>query len=282
MENIFISNRKEFEKIKEKFKNDEADKIHVLVDFDRTFTKAFVNGRFVPSLISVLRDENYLTPNYPQKARSLYEKYHAIEIDPTIPNEEKRNFMEEWWNLHFELLIKSGLSKNDIERAMESANLALREGAEKLLEFLKEKGIPLIILSSAGLGKESIELFLSNKNVLFENVHIISNSFRWDENGKAVAVNHPIIHEMNKNETAIKNYPEIYKKIKNRKNIILMGDGLQDADMAEGFEFKNILKIGFLNENAKQNLEAYKKSFNVVIAHDSSMQFVLDLMQDLL
>ncbi len=279
MENLFI--QKEFEELKLKIKKDGPEKLHILADFDRTLTKAFVNGKKIPSLISVLRDENYLTPDYPAKANALFEKYHAIEINPDIPQQEKKEKMEEWWRLHFKLLIESGLKKEDVEKAMKSANLVLRDGCVELFNLLNEKGIPLIILSSAGLGVESIELFLKNKGLLYPNVYIISNSFEWDENGKAVSVKEPIIHGMNKSEIAIKNFPNIFNEIKDKTNIILLGDNLSDIEMAEGFEYKNLLKIGFLNEDIDQNLQDYQKAFDAVLAHDSSVQFILDLLKDL-
>lgn len=250
--------------------------LHVLSDFDRTITKPNV-----PSLISVLRDENYLTLDYPEKAKALYNKYHAIEIDSKINLDEKKKYMEEWWNLHFDLLLKSGLTKNDVEKAMESSNLELRDKAPEFLKILNEKNIPLVILSSAGLGKESIEIFLSKKNLLLPNIYIISNSFEWDKNGKAIAVKRPIIHGLNKNEIIIKNYPEIYSKIKNRKNILLLGDDLADANMAEGFGYEKITKVGFLDENIEQNLPAYKSAFDIVLANNSSMQPVIDLLENL-
>ena len=61
------------------------EKLHILTDFDRTLTKAFVNGQYVSSLISVLRSENYLTADYAPEAHRLYDQYHAIETDPRIP-----------------------------------------------------------------------------------------------------------------------------------------------------------------------------------------------------
>jgi cytosolic 5'-nucleotidase 3 len=164
---------------------------------------------------------------------------------------------------------------------MKSANLVLRDGCVELLDFLREKDIPLVILSSAGLGVESIELFLKNKGLLYPNVYIISNSFEWDKNGKATSFKEPIIHGINKSETAIKDFPNIFNKIKDRRNIILLGDNLSDIQMAEGFECDNLLKIGFLNEAIEQNLKDYQKTFDVVLTHDSSMRFVLDLLKEL-
>ena len=282
MENILITNKERFEELKEEFKKDGVEKLHVLADFDRTLTYALVNGKKIPSLISVLRDEKYLTPDYPEKANALYEKYHSIETDLSIPLEEKKKAMEEWWTIHFELLIKSNLSKNDIVKAVESNNIVLRDGLIEFLNTLKINNIPLVVLSSSGLGKEAIELCLEKKRLFLENIHIISNSFEWDESGKAISVKEPIIHTLNKDETAIKNFPEIFEKVKERKNIILLGDSIFDIDMASGFDCKNLIKIGFLNEEIESNLENYKKAFDILILNDSSIEFVNQLLKEII
>jgi len=282
MENVLIINKEKFEELKKEFKKDGVEKLHVLADFDRTLTYALVNGKKIPSLISVLRDEKYLTPDYPEKANALYEKYHSIETDLSIPLEEKKKAMEEWWTIHFELLIKSNLNKKDIEKAVESNNIVLRDGMVEFLNTLKNNNIPLVVLSSSGLGKEAIELCLEKKRLFLENIHIISNSFEWDESGKAISVKEPIIHTLNKDETAIKNFPEIFEKVKERKNIILLGDSIFDIDMASGFDCKNLIKIGFLNEEIEDNLESYKKAFDVLVLNDSSAEFVNQLLKEII
>jgi 5'-nucleotidase len=63
-----------------------------------------------------------------------------------------------------------------------------------------------------------------------------------DEDGKAIAIKEPIIHSFNKGETVVKDSP-IYEEIKERKNILLLGDSLGDVRMADGFDYENILKI---------------------------------------
>ena len=52
--------------------------------------------------------------------------------------------------------------------------------------------------------------------------------------------------------------------------------------MAEGFESDNILRIGFLNEDVEENLEAYKKTFDQIILNDSSMQPVNSLLKEII
>ncbi len=277
MKNILIT--KEFEELKEKFKK--AEKLHILADFDKTLTKAFVKGKRIASLISVLRDNDYLTKDYPAKAKALYTKYYPIEKDLSIPLQERKKAMKQWWAEHFELLIQSKLNIKDIERVVEHQDVSLRQGTLELLSFLRENNIPLVILSSSGLGRESIELYLKKRNLLFENIHIISNAFVWDKQGCAIGVKKPIIHTLNKNETIVKDFPEVFKNIKNRKNVILLGDSISDIEMITGFDYDNLIKIGFLNEDVEKDLENYKKAFDVLILNDSSIEFLNNLLKEL-
>jgi len=62
----------------------------------------------------------------------------------------------------------------------------------------------------------------------------------------------------------------------------LLGDNLEDIGMVDGFEYDNLLKIGFLNENIEENLENYKKAFDIVILNDGSMEFVNNLLKEII
>ena len=280
VENIIISNLTKLGSVKSAIKAAGTEKFHVLSDFDRTLTKSIVNGEEVPSIISVLRNEGYLTPDYPDQAKELFNHYHAIEIDSAVPYSEKKAAMKEWWSKHFDLLIASGLSKRDIEKAVTSQKLQLREGAGQFLELLRQRNIPLVIMSSAGLGTESISLYLKRQNLLTENIHIVSNEFIWDDNGKAAAVKDPIIHAFNKDEAVLDEFP-FYGQVKERKNVLLLGDGADDVEMITGFAYDNLVKVGFLNKNIEESLSLYKEKFDVVITGDGDFEFINDLLMEL-
>ena len=51
--------------------------------------------------------------------------------------------------------------------------------------------------------------------------------------------------------------------------------------MIEGFPYDNLIKIGFLNENVEENLESYKKSYDVVILGDGDFGFVNELIVEI-
>ena len=275
-EEIIYSDYKDLKNKEEALARGGKESLHVLADFDRTLTKAFVNGEYIPSLIWVLYNGDYLKGDYNAKSQALQDKYHAIETDPRVPKEEKFKAMEEWWQKQFDLLIDSKLNKKHIEAVTGSGRIKLREGADLFLKLLKEKDIPLVIMSSSGLGGDAISMFFQKNNLLFSNIYIVSNSFEWDKEGNALSVKEPIIHGMKKYETAVKDYP-FFGKIEQRENVLLLGDSLDDVGMIEGFDFENLIKIGFLNKKVEEQKEDYKERYDVVVLNDGSMDYLNNL-----
>lgn len=282
MKNIIISNPEKLEKFKRTISEAGADKLHILADFDRTLTYAFVGGEKVPSIISILRSsEEYLGEDYAKKALALYEKYHSIEINSKIPSGEKKNAMHEWWRAHFDLIVKSGLNRSHLDEVVASGKIKFRQGALKFFDFLHKHKVPLIIMSASGLGSDVIAALFEKEDRLYGNIYIISNSFVWDKKGRAIDIKKPIIHVMNKDETVVRDFP-CYEKIKDRKNVLLLGDNLEDIGMIKGFNYNNLIKIGFLNENVEENLEQYKRNYDLVILNDSSMDYINKLLKEML
>lgn len=278
--NIVVDNIN-WEKKKRAIAEAGAEKLYVLADFDRTMTKAFSNGKPFPSLISILRNEGYLTPDYPEKAHALHDKYFPIEKNETIPLVERKKAMHDWWKQHFELLIASGLTRNDIDRAIKSSHLQLRDGVKEFIGRLETKNIPLVILSASGLGTEATELALKERGCLNNNVIVTGNSFVYDEAGRAVAVNEPIIHTLNKDEAELMRHEKTGKIIRQKTNVIVLGDSLSDADMADGLEHQTVMRIGFLNEPDEASLKRYGEKFDALICGDKNFSFINNLLKDL-
>jgi len=112
-----------------------------------------------------------------------------------------------------------------IKKVIKNEPIAFREGYKEFFDTLYKNNIPLIIFSASGLGYESIYYTFEKIHRLTDNIYIISNAFIRDETGKAIGVREPVIHSFNKDETSIKNFP-IYEEIKDKKNILLLGDGI--------------------------------------------------------
>ena len=281
MENIIISNPNKFKKIEEKIVSGGLDKLQIIADFDNTLTYAHKkDGKRIPSLISVLRDGNYISKDYAKKAHELYSKYHPVEENKNLSENKRKKAMEKWWNEHFDLLIKSGLKKGHLEEIANSGIIRLRKGIPEMINYLHEKDIPLVILSSSGVG-DALKIFLEKQKLLYDNVKLITNFYKWDKKGNAVGIKKPIIHGMNKDETSIRELPKIYSNLKNRNNVILLGDNDGDLKMSLGSNYKNILKIGFLNEEIEKRLSNYKKDFDVVLTNDSDAKFVYDFVKNI-
>jgi len=278
--NVIIPNQKSFEKIKSEIKKGGYKNLHILADFDRTLTYGAIGEIKTPSIISMLRDGNHLTPGYAEKAQGLFNKYHPIEVDSEIPLPEKRIKMQEWWNLHNKLLIESGLNKSDLKDIVKNGHVKFREGVPEFLDFVHKNDIPLVILSASGCG-DAIQMFFQKIGKDYPNIVYVTNRFNWDKNGKAISTKGALIHCMNKDETVLEKIPEVYSLIKNKKNVILLGDSVGDLGMIEGFNYKNLLKIGFLNFDYNKSKEIFEDKFDIVLEGDGDFNFVNELIREL-
>ncbi len=280
MNNILIPNPKKLEEKIESFRKNGGDFICILSSFDKTLTHVFLDGKKIPSLIYHLREGKYLSEEYSKKASELYEKYHPIEIDPDLDIETKRGKMSEWWHTHYDILIKCGMKKSILEDLVSKEKVNFREGALEFLAKTKEYGIPVVIMSSDGIG-DAIPMFLEQKDSLHKNIHIISNKFIFDNSGDAVGVEEPVIHPYNKNSSTIKQLP-IYKELAKRKNILLMGDSTDDLEMANRLPYDEIIKIGFFRGETEESKKNFEKNFDIIITNDGDMKYINDLLKKIL
>lgn len=258
------------------------DKFYVLADFDRTLTTAYVDGKPFPSLISILYKDNYLSKNYGAKAQALDDYYRPIELNHDLPFEERKAAMHEWWRKHFDLLIEEGLHKNDIDRAVKSSRMRLRDGVCQFVKTLNAKNIPLVILSASGLGTEATKAALKEHGCLEENIVSAGNNFIFSNEGHATSVAEPIIHALNKDEAELMTHANTRDIIKNKTNVLILGDSLPDADMADGLNHDTVLRIGFLNEATEENLKRYEEKYDALICNDGDFDFINKTLNDVL
>jgi cellulose synthase/poly-beta-1,6-N-acetylglucosamine synthase-like glycosyltransferase len=59
----------------------------------------------------------------------------------------------------------------------------------------------------------------------------------------------------------------------------LLGDGLWDAQMADGFDYKNIIKIWFLNNDTPEHREKFSQVFDLIILDDGPMDEVNEIIK---
>lgn len=267
-----------FEEKLEKIKADGKEKLHIISDFDRTLTPHQVDGVKSSTSFAQFRNGGYLGEEYAQKAHAMYDMYHPIEVDVTVPEEVRVMEMKKWWGEHMELLVSSGVTREIVEDIVSRGSIRLREGGEDFLTLCASANVPLLIFS-AGLG-DLITHLLQVKKVLTPNMHVVSNFFDFNDEGRAVGVIGDTISSVNKHESEI--VKSAYAEgLRVRTNVIVLGDSLDDLRVTEGLSHETILSIGFLNENVDQSRAIFLEKFDLVIEGDGSLEEVIHIVNQI-
>ena len=139
-------------------------------------------------------------------------------------------------------------------------------------------GISEIILASFYAIMFNGEILDGHKYLEEEHLKIIANSFKY-ENDFAVDYLRPIIHSMNKQDFL---YTAESKLNNRKKNVLVMGDLVEDIQMVDEKEHDIVLKVGFLNspERHASLIHKYEESFDMVITGDGSLAPVIQLLND--
>lgn len=261
---IYINNQEKINSLELNSNN-----FYVVADFDRTLTAGDSDSTW-----GVFANANQVSKEYKERRTALYNKYRPIEIDQTISEEEKSMAMTEWWQAHINLFYEYGVKEEAVKNSIKAKTLNYRAGAKEFLRKMYELNVPVIIIS-AGIGNV-IEEFLKFENDYYENIKIISNFITF-ENGEFKEVASEIIHALNKNIVSLDE--DSKKSLANRKNILLLGDGLADLKMISEEDNKNAITIGFLDEKVDENLVHYNKGFDIVLTNKGSFEDVNNILK---
>lgn len=265
--------------------------VQIILDFDRCITSYYgpQGGRGV-SCHGVL--ERFRSVEVREAAQRLNDHYYPIEVDAKLSRAEKIPLMIEWYTKVNELFLQSGLYRRDLVTAVDGANLQLRPGMKEILQFAgANPSLPCTIFSA---GIADVIAVVLERHVFPEgippNVHIVSNRMMfqgdlptdrpgtgsgtgpligWNDDGRA-----PLVHMFNKNFAT---HPEFATLAATHRRVILAGDGLGDAHMADGIPEPNIvLRVGFLNHDVETLLPQYEAAFDAVVLHDGPADLILD------
>ncbi|CAH8265216.1 unnamed protein product [Arabidopsis lyrata] len=264
-------------------------KFQVIADFDATLTKYRVSG-LRGQIMASCSKETHIT--------MLRGKHYMITIILLrflllFPLMRKPNSWK-WWSKTHELLIEGGLTYEAIKKSVANSSIAFREGVTELFEFLEKKEIPVLIFS-AGLADVIEEVLRQNLGRTFKNVKIVSNWMVFNDDGQLVSFKGKLIHVLNKNEHALDMAAPLHDRLgvdigeedeenvnmKERRNVLLMGDHLGDLRMSDGLDYETRISIGFLNDNIEKSLESYRESFDLVYVNDAPMWGALELVSRL-
>ncbi|XP_038213760.1 7-methylguanosine phosphate-specific 5'-nucleotidase [Zerene cesonia] len=247
--------------------------LQIVTDFDHTLTRHQMdNGTIVLTSFGMFRECPSVPQYYRDEDNRLSNIYKPIEVDSVMGKEEKTKHMIDWYVAAHKLLIGLKFPKQELVETSKKMVECFRIGVKDLIMWSNVQQVPVLVFS-AGLG-ECVVAALEAANFLLPNVKVISNFLALDKNDTIVGIKGEVIHTLNKNETAIKN-TEYYEMVKERNNVMLLGDNIGDAGMAEGMEHcEVIIKVGFLGRNVDANLQNYMNKFDIVLVNDHTMDSV--------
>lgn len=259
----YINNNK-LQNIKENPTN-----FYVTIDFDKTITSVTSSDSWDASA-----NRKVLGNQIADEMQELYKKYAPIELDYSLNFEEKKQYMIEWYSKCMDLYFKYNLTKDKLTSSIDTSKVEFRPGAKEFLIKMHKNNIPVIILS-AGIGNV-IEYVLKKNGCYFENMEIISNFIKFDNQGNITKFdNNKMIHTLNKTtEGHISN--KMQDIIVKKKYKLLLGDLVEDKNMISQKEWPNTLTIGFLNSNIETNKEIYNKNFDIVLIKEEASFYYID------
>ncbi|MEN8252943.1 MAG: haloacid dehalogenase-like hydrolase [Patescibacteria group bacterium] len=276
---VHIGDKKSFQNKLDQLKKAGHEFLHVVADFDRTLTRNSGKDGKTYTSANLLQQTGIISKSLQDNIKELYAHYYPIETSRLIPFEERKAKMIEWWTKNYEAFIEAGINRDHFLEAVRENKMLLRPGAHDFIEILRAKNIPLVIFS-AGSG-DSINFFLEHNELKHPGIDVISNYIEFDKDGRAVGYDESFIHSHNKHES-LGNNPVLNKHALERKNVILLGDLIEDTLVADNIDYLTIVKVGFLNENIEDNLDEYKRVFDVVITHDGPMDSVHEILQEII
>lgn len=243
------------------------------IDFDWTLTSAES-----PSTHQCLKDARHMPQAYVDAVQNFFQFYYPRVVDQSRPLRFRDKMMKRWEEREISAAKKYGLTQDIVKEVADQDYLIPRIGAEQFLHETEQTNTPLLIIS-AGLG-EIIEGFLSKRGNVNGNKYIISNFFRYNANGRIKGYAQNSIHILNKTAHRVLGTNFYKNNLEGKKNIILMGDHIEDITMSHGLAHENCLNILFKNDNSK-SLESYLQVADMVIENRDSMEPVNEIIKQI-
>lgn len=247
----------------------DLDKVYILADFNKTFTKG--NSK---TTWSIFATSNLFCEEYKKERNELFEIYKPYEDDENLDYETKKSKLSEWWKKHIDLFSKYKLTEDSFRKALEEDNIMeLRDGVKEFLEFLNKHNIPLIIVSQ-GIGNFA-KAFLEINNSYYDNIYITSNMVEF-KNNIAIGNIGDITHNLNKTDITLP--INISNKLKGRNQVILVGDEINDINILQFDKKSRNIKVGILTKKRELEVENYKNAFDIVCSDDTSYIDILNIL----
>jgi HAD superfamily phosphoserine phosphatase-like hydrolase len=203
-----------------------SDNLHLIFDFDRTLTI----GRGAEDVTTWHILKSHMPAEGQHRYQELFEENRAHELNGTM--DEARAVA--WWSNILDLFVEHKVDIKAVEHDFLD-KASIRPQAQELFSVCEQAGIPTIIMS-AGI-KDVISVWSRAYNI--NPTIVLSTSLKLNANGIAEGWNKDsLVHILNKKEI---DHPELSRIRLERPNAIIIGDSLNDADMASGV--KNVMRV---------------------------------------
>ncbi len=248
-----------------KIKNLKINNCYFVIDFDQTITT--VDS---PTTLSLFARSKFYPEEYMKERSANFDYYRPLELDPTIDYETKKALMEEWHNKTNDLLIKYGVRKSHIKEIIyDMKMLKIREYFIEFINYLNEMHVPIII-SSSGCGNFIKEELIKDK-CYSDNIYINSNFLEFDQD-KIVATSKKVVNSMSKKNMVL---PErIERAIIDKDFAIIIGDQVNDIEMAENLPKKEVIALGFLESGVEKNKKIFEEKFDVTFTENENFKSI--------
>lgn len=218
-----------------RFIADGKDKLHLIIDFDRTLTLCRNDSGGRMTTWGVLNRK--LPGQIEEETMRLYRKYRPLEVSGKMTTADA----VEWWSTVLSFYAGRGLKLANLVKGIKEI-LPARPGVKLLFDLCEARDIPTIIIS-AGV-KNVIDLWCREYGI--HPARILSTNLNLDSQGYICGwEKDSLVHVFNKRE---KGHDEVFEIKKQRPNTLLIGDSIDDATMADGDE--NILRLIIDNPRA--------------------------------
>ena len=218
--------------------------IHFVFDFDRTLTVRNPETHEDVTTWHILRE--HLPEDGKKQYQDLFEKYRVLEIAGTMTEIDAAD----WWSSILDLFVKHKLNLPAVEQDfLERASI--RPGTAELFQLCKDNDIPTVVLS-AGI-RDVIEMW--DKTYGVSPSLTLSTALILDSSGTIIGWRKDtLVHVLNKSETG---HPELESIRSSRPKAVVVGDSMNDADMAHGD--KDVLRIRIYDPRPDEPIDIIKE-----------------------
>jgi len=256
-----------FRKKLSNIRNDGISELQIVSDFDHTLTKSFYKGKPALACFALFRESSHVSEELKKEIAKHYEYYYAIEINPHISSEDKHMHMREWVEKAVLGLLREKMTKNRFEKILNESSMVLRYGIDDLLLTAARHNLPFYVISG-GISDICATIIYQRLQVEdYRELTIYSNEMFFDAEGNLTGFKKPVVHSHSK--------PNLIHKSKSyRKNVLLLGDIVEDSKMANNIKARSQINIGFFNDLKKDNttlMRHYMNHFDVVIVDEGDL-----------